>query len=268
MKKQIIINPQWQGGNDLTTYYGAEELKQLYLSGIEFTEALVCKNAVSPAKHHIIGFSDIKAQMESVSMLLNKQNASHIFSVGGGCDADIPVISYLNEQYGSDLLVIWCDAHGDLNAPEESETGLFFGMPARILIEGDGLFPDTIRKPLTTEQLVQFGGRDFDPPEVLYMNSNHICHIPPEKPSGIWDVLEQSSFRQIYIHLDLDVIEPAEFPNTPLPVNSGISQEFLLKMLYHIKQNHSLVGLGLYEYAPCDHKSDFISTIVKLMTES
>ena len=36
MKTQIIINPQWQGGNDLITYDGAIELEQLYLPGIDF----------------------------------------------------------------------------------------------------------------------------------------------------------------------------------------------------------------------------------------
>ncbi|WP_368501527.1 arginase family protein [Phascolarctobacterium sp.] len=57
-----------------------------------------------------------------------------MFSVGGGCDADVPVIAYLNKKYGGKLTVLWLDAHGDLNSPQESQTGLFYGMPARTLL--------------------------------------------------------------------------------------------------------------------------------------
>lgn len=267
MKKQIIINPQWQGGNDFITYSGAEELKQLYLSGIDFAEVPVYKNTKLQTEHGIIGFSDIKEQMESASALLKEHSADCIFAIGGGCDADIPIIAYLNERYCNNLLVIWCDAHGDMNAPEESETGLFFGMPVRILIEDNGLFSGTIRKPLTPDQIIQFGGRDFDSPEIAYMKANHIRYIPPEKPDSIWNTLKGNARRPIYIHLDLDVINPKEFPNTPLPVNGGVSQAFLLNMLRHVKQNYSLVGLGLYEYAPCNQKSDFINAVVQFMIE-
>lgn len=268
MNKQIIINPQWQGGNDCITYYGARELKRFYLSGMHVTEVPIYSNTALQIEHGIIGFADIKAQMESASTLLRKQSADDIFAIGGGCDADVPIIAYLNERYRGNLLVIWCDAHGDFNSPEESETGLFFGMPARILIEGSSLFPNTIRKSLVPRQFIQLGGRDFDQSEMTYMKQAHICHVPVEKPDSIWKVLKENTFRHIYIHLDLDVMDPNEFPNTPLPVSGGISQDFLLKMLRYVKRKDHLVGLGLYEYAPCNHKLEFIHTIVQLMTES
>ena len=58
-----------------------------------------------------------------------------LFTLGGGCDADVPCLLYLNEEYRGDLTVIWFDAHGDLNTPEESATSLFYGMPLRSLMD-------------------------------------------------------------------------------------------------------------------------------------
>lgn len=241
MKKQIIINPQWQGGNDPVTCYSAEELERFYLSDMDFTEVPVYRRPALQTEHHIIGFPDIKVQMESASALLREHKADRIFAVGGGCDADIPVMAYLNERYEGDLLV-------------------------KILISGSGLFPRTIRKPLTPGQFIQFGGRDFDQPEIVYMKKTHMCHIPPKYPDRIWKTLEEKTYRHIYVHLDLDVIDPEEFPNTPLPVGGGVSQDFLLRMLRPIIHHNSFVGLGLYEYAPCNLKLEFINTIMQLMT--
>ncbi len=94
---------------------------------------------------------------------------ARIFSIGGGCDADVPVISHLNKLYDGNLFVLWLDAHGDLNSPEESKTGLFYGMPARILIDGRDIFPDIIERPLMPHQIIHIGGRDFDKPELGYI---------------------------------------------------------------------------------------------------
>lgn len=85
--------------------------------------------------HGVIGYEMILAQTENAIQCLEKYHPSHFLTIGGGCDADLASIAYLNERYGGDLTVIWFDAHGDMNAPEESETGLFYGMPARMLME-------------------------------------------------------------------------------------------------------------------------------------
>ena len=52
----------------------------------------------------------------------------------------------------------------------------------------------------------------------------------------------------IYIHLDLDVIDPVEFPNTPLPVAGGLHCKEVCNILDMFADK--LVGAGIYEYAP------------------
>lgn len=57
--------------------------------------------------------------------------------LGGDHSLAIGSISGVAQHY-SRLGVIWYDAHGDLNIPEESPSGNVHGMPLRILAgEGD-----------------------------------------------------------------------------------------------------------------------------------
>jgi len=101
---------------------------------------------------------------------LQNENADYVFTVGGGCDADIASILYANERYDSDLVVLWMDAHGDINEPSSSGTHLFYGMPIRALLGDCGKsFLDIINKPLIPDQFIHFGGRDIEPEEKTFI---------------------------------------------------------------------------------------------------
>ena len=61
-------------------------------------------------------------------------------TLGGDHSIAVGSISGISQHY-ENLGVIWYDAHGDLNVPEESPSGNVHGMPLRILA-GDG--PDEL----------------------------------------------------------------------------------------------------------------------------
>lgn len=42
--KKILVNGQWQGGADISTFYGAEEIERLYLRDINHETASVSSN--------------------------------------------------------------------------------------------------------------------------------------------------------------------------------------------------------------------------------
>ncbi|EGQ2950813.1 arginase [Staphylococcus pseudintermedius] len=92
----------------------------------------------------ILAFS--KSLKEKVSDSIRQQHFPVI--LGGDHSLAIGSISGVAEHYDH-LGVIWYDAHGDLNVPEESPSGNMHGMPLRILAgEGD-------------EKLVQLGGLTY-----------------------------------------------------------------------------------------------------------
>ena len=98
--KRVYINPQWQGGADLSTYDGAEEIKK-YLDGQDYVILPVSTNEAEMAvrKNGIRGFDVLRVQIHSAYDRIQEDAPDKIFTLGGGCDADVPSIVYLSEKY-------------------------------------------------------------------------------------------------------------------------------------------------------------------------
>ena len=67
--------------------------------------------------------------------------------------------------------------------------------------------------------------------------------------------------KHIYIHLDLDVIDPTDFPNTPLPVDGGLHCNEVWDILH--STSDKLIGLGIYEYMPAGEQDKFIEKLIQ-----
>ncbi len=250
----ILVNPQWQGGADQVTCKSAEYIVQHYLGGREYSLVPVDISEESTAmEHKIIGYSAIKRQTEDAYSILKHRGGNKIFSIGGGCDADVASILYLNEIYHGNLAILWFDAHGDINSPNESDTHLFYGMPVRAILGECNNFPFKAAHWVKQDQIINIGGRDLDSSEIEYMHSAGIQRIDVNERNlfeAIRKAIEKTKKTHIYIHFDLDVLDPSEFPGTPVPVPNGIQLEEAVSCLMRIKEEYSVIGFGLYEYLP------------------
>ncbi len=252
--KEILVNGQWQGGADTVTYDGAKEIAKLYLAGVDYVTLPVStdKSEAEAKKNGILGFNALRRQMQSAYERLREDAPDRLFVLGGGCDADVPAIVYLNEKYHDDLTVIWLDAHGDLNTPGESASSLFYGMPLRSVMDNQcfGLLRN--RCPLRISQIIHIGGRDFDEAEKAFMKETGMAaySVRDIRSDGelIHSIIGEIHSGHIYVHLDLDVIDPRDFPNTPLPVDDGLSGKEVYDIL--TAASDRMAGLGIFEYAP------------------
>lgn len=263
----IFINGQWQGGGEISTLYGAHEIEKLCSNGMNDVEIIkieIDHNTQLKKQRGIIGYEAILKQTTAAKDLLNECRPDSLFTIGGGCDADVASIAYLNERCKGDLTVFWFDAHGDLNSPQESESGLFYGMPSRVLIHPVYGFIPLIPVPVKKENYVQVGGRDFDPGEKVFIDRNEICYFNIYQAAG--DAIEKyvlsRSGRPAYIHFDLDVLDPQEFSATPLPVPEGMGIRQTMEIMQIIKENMKLVGLGLFEYKPGEDENHVIQSVI------
>lgn len=200
--------------------------------------------------------------------ILRIKKPETIFTIGGGCDADIPTVAYLNEQLEGNLTVLWFDAHADLNTPAESSTALFYGMPVRFLLGcGDDDFSEIVKVPLTPKQIINIGGRDLDIPEKQFIADSGLCSISAHSVitdyTTVLEAIQSSHHNNIYIHMDLDVFDPIAFSNTPLPVPDGLSIDIILKILMLLKSKTNIVGFGLYEYKPCGEKNTVVEQLIR-----
>lgn len=246
-----LIYPQWQGGGDMSTYGGAMEFRELYLAGEDVEEIAVSRDhAVS--EHGIFGYSDILKQTEYVCGLLKREQPDTLFMVGGGCDVSAPAVSYLNSRLDGRLTVLWLDAHGDLNTPESSPSGLFHGMPLRLLLgEGDDKLLKLLDAPLAPSQIMLAGTRDLDEPEQEYIAESRIDMLTPDAlrdPQTIVNAFREKGNSHIYVHIDLDVLEPSAFAYVPLPVAGGLDPDVLVLLLQSLSDAFEIAGLSVVEY--------------------
>ena len=250
----------------MITYEGAKEIMSTYLDETEYINLPVSvdQGNMTVIKNNIKGFDVLYKQMHSAYTHLCDENLDKILMLGGGCDADVPAIVYLNEKYQGDLTVLWLDAHGDFNAPQESSTVLFYGMPLRSVMEDFcfGLLENPF--PLNPSQIIHIGGRDFDEAEISFIQESGMQAYSVQDIRNTHELIDKIISdippNHIYIHLDLDVIDLDDFPNTPLPVENGLHFDEVYTILEAVDK---LVGLGIYEYASCGKKSPYMEKLIQ-----
>ena len=263
--------PQWQGGGqDLSTYKGGQELRLNYLQKLDLAEVEVSTKNVSKAKNGIIGYDEIFAQLSQANLLITDKNPSTIFTVGGGCDADIISISHLNKVTEGDMTLLYFDAHGDINTPQSSNSKFFYGMLVRALLgDGEKTIVDLLPSMLLPSQLIMLGIRDLDKAESEYIKEQKIVALTPDAiEKDMESVIQKAKAKchqNIYIHIDLDVLDQAEFPHVPLPTSGGLKNDTLLYILRKLHKEFTIVGLGLFEYSPTAGKdNNLLQEIVKI----
>ena len=250
-----LFFPQWQGGGDLALHAGALRLWER--SGLEgFTEVPVSLKDELETESGILGRAPLSAQLAQVCRILEECRPQTVFTVGGGCDTELAPVVYLNEKYAGALSVIWFDAHGDLNTPASSKSKLFHGMPLRCLLQPDafeclGLPPRHYSARLLPQQLVMVGTRDLDPPEAGWIGEQGIRIVTAAEAES----MEPEAFtallaENVYLHIDLDVLEPALFPSVLCPAPGGLTPDRLTALIRAVGRAKRIVGMSVLEYAP------------------
>ena len=272
-KKHLNLSvPQWQGsGQDYSIYHGAFALMENYLQGFALTHAVITDQPITPVKNDILGYDEILAQMKQINELLKMEKPDTIFTVGGGCDADLSAMAYLNSVTDGDMALLYIDAHGDLNTPESSNSKLFYGMSLRALL-GDSAAEIVRNLPstLTPEQLVMCANRALDAEEERYIHEEGIVSLSVKEveddPTAAAKCLKDKGYQSVYVHIDLDALDPEEFPYAPVPEPYGLKAQTFIKMLLAVAEQCHIVGLGLLEYSGTKDspRSEIIEKIVEI----
>ena len=169
------------------------------------------------------------------------------------------------------MTLVYFDAHGDIHTPESSETKRFYGMPIRVMLgEGDKEVVSLNYSKLTTSQLVMLGVRDLDKAEKVYIPSQNISVFgvsEAENMSAVISAIRSKGHRNIYVHIDLDVLDPEEFPHTPMLVPGGMKIRVLRELLGMLNEEFRIAGMGLFEYKPSGIKRiEILEYIINLGT--
>jgi arginase len=137
--------------------------------------------------------------------------------LSGDCTTSLGVVAGL-QHAGLDPGIVWFDAHGDVQTLETTASGYLGGLPLRQLA---GYRPELIAgglelRPVPEHRIVLAGARDLDPPEAAYLAGAAISQV---------EVAAVASARlpdgPLYVHLDLDVIDPDILPGLKYPAPGG-----------------------------------------------
>ena len=256
MKGQLNLSyPEWQGyGAHQEVFHGARHFCNHVGQSLDYSEVEVSENEKLEKAGGIIGRDSLLKMMDQAAALLQEADPAQTFMIGGTCACEIAPVSFLNDKYDGDLAVFWFDAHGDLNTPESSPSGRLHGMPLRSLLgEGDDKVLERITRFLKPEQVALVGARDLDDGEKVFIDDKK---IPVFRPSAkthldeLIDFVKSSGFTNAYIHFDLDVLEPSEFPHVLVPVEEGLRVKQSITGLAKVREHFNVVGCSIVEYCP------------------
>lgn len=195
---------------------------------------------------------------EAVSKSIEKNHFP--LTLGGDHSIAIGSISGVSKHYDN-LGVIWYDAHGDLNIPEESPSGNIHGMPLRVLA-GDGdeqlVNISNYTPKVKPEHIVLIGMRDLDEGERRYIKENNIktYTMADVDRYGIQQIIEETieylehKTDGIHLSLDVDGLDPVETPGTGTRVLGGLTyreSHFALELLH---SSNLITSMDIVEVNP------------------
>ena len=128
--------------------------------------------------------------------------------------------------------MLWLDAHPDINTPETTRSGSLGGMPVAVATGralGRMRLDATLDPPLSDQHVVMGGVRLTDPLEQDILDHSRIEQVSVEDlrraTPAVFAQLDRLNriSDKLYIHIDMDVLDPAEVPGHGNKVPGGPS---------------------------------------------
>lgn len=114
--------------------------------------------------------------------------------------ATLPVVA----RHRPDALVVWFDAHPDLNTPDTTTSGYLGGLA----LSGPlGLWDSGLGAGLSLDHTILVGTRDIDPAEAEVLTATTLTVLAPG-PDLPQQLVAAVAGRPVYIHVDCDVLNP------------------------------------------------------------
>lgn len=171
--------------------------------------------------------------------------------------------------------MLWLDAHGDINTPETTRSGSLGGMPVavatgRALVRmrlDAGLDP-----PLSDRHVVMGGVRLNDPLEQAIIDNSMIEQLGVDDLRTGSPAVTQQMDRlsalvdKIYVHVDMDVLDPAEVMAHGNKVPNGPSSQQLAALFEMIFSRYpKAAGIGLATIPPKDEGGLSIAALNRMI---
>ena len=193
------------------------------------------------------------AHPRSRSSSRSRAHTEPVLTVGGDCGIALAPIAHAARR-SPELAVVWIDAHPDLNTPDSSPSGAFSGMVLRAVL-GDGEPALSIRAghrrarprrrrggPLVRRRRARRGRR---------RSASRRCPSTTLRdPDALAAAVRATGADGVYIHVDVDALDPAELAGNAHPEPFGVTVGELTAAIAPLRAELPLVGSSLAGYSP------------------
>lgn len=163
----------------------------------------------------------------------------------GDCLSIIGVVGGLQRR-GVDPTVLFFDAHGDFHTWETTPSDFLGGMPLAML---SGRGEQTVLEgaevtPIVDDRIWLVDGRDLDPGEDEAVAASGIHHVTVEQ------VAANPPPGDLYVHIDVDVVDPIDMPGVNYPAPGGPSANAVADAVDALHSTGRVVALSFSSWNP------------------
>lgn len=199
--------------------------------------------------------------------------------LAGNCISSVGTIAGLGEP---NLGVMWFDAHGDFNTPETTIGGFLDGMAlavatGRCWTALAATVPGF--QPVSERRVMMFGTRDLDPEEDAALSESDIERVSPDSVrTELHEVFARRriDIRDVYLHIDLDVLDPSEGRANDFSAPDGMRLRELHDVVTEMAGAFLIRAAALTAFDPsqdtdgrmCETAIGLIATVVNVVSQS
>jgi len=176
--------------------------------------------------------------------------------LAGSCDVAPAVLAGIREKRAG---VVWIDAHADFNTPGSSMSGFWPGMTLAVIVGdcGEEIWSAQDWRPVAPERVALFGTRSLSPAEEARRLEVSAVQVVRWRDGFAQDEVEialrrlADDVQRVYVHLDLDALDPSiGLAVADPPVPGGLSSRQLAELLDQVSDRFAVVGATIATYTP------------------
>lgn len=244
MTATFVVVPQWQGSPSSRAMRLAEGAAAIRgdLPAATTREVAVPLEAGDDQASGVARFSSLQLVRERLRDTLGELDDAAVV-IGGDCGVSSAAVAHAVDRHG-DLALIWFDAHPDLNSIESSPSGAYSGMVLRSIID---------EQFVPVERVLLAGARSWDPGEDAFAAEAGIHSLTVDElsdPTALVDAVAKTGAQSVYLHIDLDVLDPSEIAGLLDPEPFGLESGALVAAIKALRARFALAGATIAAYAP------------------
>ena len=186
--------------------------------------------------------------------------------LAGNCNSCVGTLAGLSKP---GIGIVWFDAHGDFNTPETTVSGALEGMS--LAVATGGCHEELRRRiglsdPIPEVNCLLVATRSLDEREAVRLKQSSISIAGLERLPEALDNLSQR-VTTVYVHLDLDVIDPSLSPGVNFQEPGGIAPEDLYRSVQLIPSKIPIAAVTIANFNPDRDRGDRTLTIARRLLE-